>query len=80
MISIRRLLCCMMGVQQRCNRVEEDMTETDRYYAHKTACVICLNQQAQTGSGLCLYGFCAFLGFQSEVWKKLKELQAKCTG
>jgi len=60
--------------------VEGSMTETERFHAHETACVICLNKQAQTGSGLCRYGFRSFLGFQNEVWKKLKELQAKCAG
>jgi len=56
------------------------MTKTEAYYAHKTACVVCLYSQAQTGSGLCRYGFRAFLDFQSEVWRRLKELQAKCAG
>jgi hypothetical protein len=56
------------------------MTRTEAYRAHVSACVLCLNSQAPTGSGMCIYGFRCFLGFQSEVWGRLKELQAKCAG
>ena len=53
------------------------MPASERYYAHLSACVICQRQQAPTGSGRCAYGFRSFLDFSAEVWRRLKELQAK---
>ena len=46
------------------------MTATEKYYAHKTACILCLKGIAPTESGLCSYGFRAFLDFSGEVWRR----------
>lgn len=51
------------------------MTDTEAYYAHISACVICIYTQERSGSGMCIEGFRRSLRWGAEVVKKVRSIQ-----